>query len=245
MKLSLRKFVRHLVVSFLSAVVVGAALANPATIPVQPDADDPRNLRPRIWIQRHEDFLVVAKQGGIEVLFFGDSVDAWRGKAGGKIWERYFASMHAANFGIGGDRTQHVLWRIEHGELDSLKPKVVVLMVGNNNTPVNTAAEVVEGVGAVVANIRVRLPGAKLLLLGIFLGDQKDSPLRRKTEEVNAGIAKLADGKAIRFLGIGPKFLNPDGSISTELVPDGHHPNEQGYVVWAEAMKDSIVELLK
>ena len=244
MKPLTQMLLRLLILSLSLIATKAAILANPATVPVQPDADDRRNSRPRKWIQRHEDFLEVAKKGGIEVLFIGDSVDAWRGK-GREIWERYFASMHAANFGIGGDRTQHVLWRIEHGELDGLKPKVVVLMVGYNNTPVNTAPEVVEGVETVVSKIRAKLPAAKILLLGIFLGDQKDSPLRQKTEDVNAGIAKLADGKALRFLGIGRKFLNPDGSISTELVPDGHHPNEQGYVVWAEAMKEPIAEFLK
>src|SRR5258708_25934265 len=139
---------------------------------IQPAPREPR------WITRHRGFVEIAKKGGIEVLFLGDSItDFWRSEdkqRGGKaIWNANFAPLRAANFGVSADRTQHVLWRIENGELDGLKPKVVVLMIGTNNAslkrddvmPHNTAAEAVEGVTAVVKELRAKLPDSKILLL--------------------------------------------------------------------------------
>ena len=211
--------------------------------------------RDEAWLRRHEGFIEQAKAGGIEVLFLGDSItDFWRDPNRGKtLWDEHFAPLHAANFGISADRTQHVLWRIDHGELDGIKPKVVVLMIGTNNTgfardkvtPRNTVPETIEGVTAIVKSLRQKLPETKILLLAIFPRGEKDSPQRGQVNEVNAAIAKLDDGEFVHFLDIGPKFLWPDGTLSKDVMPDLLHPNEVGYAIWAAAIKKPLSDLLK
>jgi lysophospholipase L1-like esterase len=244
MKASRSIILRSLVVSALLVPSAWAVETNSAVVPAP---------RPGAWIQRHEGFVEIAKKGGVEVLFLGDSItDFWR-NTGKPVWEQNFAARHAANFGISADRTQHVLWRMDHGELDGIKPKVVILMIGTNNcgferdgkTPRNATPEVIEGVTAVVKEIRAQLPKSKILLLGIFPRAEKGAPIRDQIKEVNAAIAKLDDGKYVRFLDIGPKFLEPDGTLSREIMPDLLHPSAKGYQIWADAIKEPLAELLK
>jgi lysophospholipase L1-like esterase len=150
-------------ITFLSLFIAASALAeNPAIIPV------PRPATVTNWISRHEGFVALAKNGGVDLLFLGDSItDGWRTK-GSNVWDRVYAPRRAANFGIGGDRTQHLLWRIDHGELDNLSPKVIVLMIGTNNSNSDSADEVAEGVEKIIAEIRARCPDSRILLLAIF-----------------------------------------------------------------------------
>src|SRR5262249_29036082 len=117
------------------------------------------------WLKRHEGFVDIAKKGDVNVLFLGDSItDAWGGEghnpkaAGTAVWKKIFEPLKAANFGIGGDRTQHVLWRIQNGELDGIKPKVAVLMIGTNNTGQDSAAQIAEGITEIVKAIRQKSP---------------------------------------------------------------------------------------
>jgi lysophospholipase L1-like esterase len=221
--------------------VTNAVASNTATNPV------PLGAR---WIARHENFVAQAKQGGIDILFMGDSItDFWRGR-GSNVWNKYYAPQHAANFGISGDRTQHVLWRIDNGELDGIKPKVVVLMIGTNNTKqnnriVNTTAEIIQGVTAIVNDIRAKLPDSKILLLGIFPRGNLDDPQRAQVAVVNTVLAKLDDGAMVRFLDIGPKFLEADGTLPKSIMPDSLHPNEHGYQIWADAMNPTLDEMMK
>jgi lysophospholipase L1-like esterase len=181
----------------------------------------------------------------------GDSItDFWRNR-GGNVWNQIYAPRHAANFGISGDRTQHVLWRIDHGELDGVHPKVVVLMIGTNNTGSdrstrrNTVPEVAEGVRAVVNEVRTRLPDSKILLLGIFPRATLNNPLRAQVALINTLMAQLDDGKMVRYLDIGPKFLEFDGTLPRSIMPDGLHPNAKGYQIWADAMEPTLDEMLK
>jgi lysophospholipase L1-like esterase len=235
----------------LGALLI-AAVSVTANTAVDPVPRDPS------WVKRHEGFVEIAKQGGVDVLFLGDSItDFWRSEnktRGGKaVWDENFAPLHAANFGINADRTQHVLWRMQHGELDGLQPKAVVLMIGTNNTglerdkvtPRNTTAEATEGVTAVVAGLRAKLPAAKILLLAIFPRGEKGDPIRDQIKDINTALARLDDGKFVYFLDIGPKFLEPDGTLSKEIMPDLLHPSEQGYQIWAAAIKEPLARLLK
>jgi lysophospholipase L1-like esterase len=200
------------------------------------------------FLAKHESFLKRGKEGPIGVLFLGDSITA--GWAGSKpIWDKYYGMYQPANFGIGGDRTQHVLWRIANGELDGIDPKVVVLMIGTNNSG-SSAEDILKGDTAIVNQIHSKLPKAKLLLLGIFPRgmDPKDAgtaKLREKLATVNVGLAKLDDGKQTRYLDIGPKFLAPDGVLAKDIMPDALHPNAKGYQIWAEAMQPLLDELMK
>jgi beta-glucosidase len=219
-------------------------ITNTAIIPVPRDSD---------WMKRHDSFVEQARAGGIDLLFLGDSItDFWRSR-GSNVWHTYYGSRHAANFGISGDRTQHVLWRMDHGEVDGIKPKVVVLMIGTNNTGKerdgktirNTAPEAVEGITAVVHEIRAKLPESKILLLAIFPRGDKTNPMRDELREINLQLALLADGKAVKFLDIGPHFIEPDGNISKDVMPDLLHPSEKGYQIWAKAMDPTLDQMLK
>ncbi len=221
------------------------SVTNTAVIPVL-------RKSPADWVARHEGFVAEAKQGGVDLLFLGDSItDFWRNR-GSNVWNQYYAPRHAANFGISGDRTEHVLWRIDHGELDGIKPKVVVLMIGTNNTgkerngqPRNTVPQVVAGVQTVVRDIREKLPASKILLLGIFPRGNFDDLQRSQVALVNTVIAKLDDGRTIRYLDIGSNFLQDDGTLPKSIMPDLLHPNEQGYEIWAKAMEPTLAEMLK
>ena len=196
------------------------------------------------FLAAHNNFMK-RKEKPIDVLFLGDSITAgWNG-GGRKVWEERYSKLNAANFGIGGDRTQHVLWRIQEGELDGIKPKVVVLMIGTNNSG-SSAEDITKGVKAIVTQIHTKLPESKLLLLGIFprKPDAKD-PARAKLQAVNAELAKLDDGKQTRYLEIWKQFLTEDGTLTKEIMPDALHPNEAGYKIWAESMQPLLDEMMK
>ncbi len=207
---------------------------------------------PTNWVARHESFLAEAMQAKYNIVFIGDSItDGWR-KGGLGVWNKYYAPRGALNLGIGGDRTQHVLWRIEQGELAGLNPKAVVLMIGTNNTGKekdgsvrNSTEEIIEGVTAVVKAIRAKLPRSKLLLLAIFPRGTVDAPQRAQIQEINAALAKLEKGSKIKFLDIGKVFLADDGSIPKTIMPDLLHPNAEGYQRWAGAMEPTLAKMLK
>ncbi len=194
------------------------------------------------WMKLHESFLDQAKKGNIEVLFLGDSItQGWNSNG---VWKRFYGPRHAANFGIGGDRTEHVLWRIEHGEIDGIHPRVVVLMIGTNNSGSNTADEIALGIAAIVKELRQRLPETKVLLLGIFPRGQKPDATRAKLEEVNRQVSRLDDGSHVTYLDIAKAFLNPDGTLSREIMPDYLHLTAKGYRLWADAIEPTLWRLL-
>jgi lysophospholipase L1-like esterase len=221
----------------------------PATQPV-PSATIP--VIQRGTDNRHAEFLEVARRGNIDLLFLGDSItDRWRRPNQGlEVWDKYFAPLKAANFGIGADRTQNVLWRIQNGELEGFQAKCIVLLIGTNNTgppeaPRNTIEETIAGIKLVVNEIRTRQPQARLLLLGIFPRAQRpDHPQRLGNKVINAEISKLHDGRSIFFMDIGDRFLQSDGSMSQEVMPDYLHPGPKGYQIWADAIIDKVKELM-
>jgi lysophospholipase L1-like esterase len=203
------------------------------------------------WMKRHEGFSAEAKKGGIEVLFLGDSItDAWRNGAQRKLWDERFAPLKAANFGISGDRTQHVLWRIQNGEFEGLTPKVVCLMIGTNNIGQKnpeSAASAVAGIQAIVKEIHARSPKTKILLQAVFpRGEKPDHPHRAVIKEINEAAAKLDDGgKTVRFIDFGAKFAEADGTLTKQVMPDFLHLSEKGYQIWADAIREPLAELLK
>lgn len=194
------------------------------------------------WMKRHRQFLERAKQGNVDLLFLGDSIT--QGWGDNDVWKRFYGPRHAANFGIGGDRTEHVLWRIQNGELEGIEPKVVVLMIGTNNSGSATADEIAQGVTAIVKELRTRLPKAKVLLLGVFPRAEKPNATRAKLAEVNTKIAQLDDGSNVKFLDIGKVFLNEDGSISRDVMYDYLHLTGKGYRLWADAMEPTLWSML-
>lgn len=204
-------------------------------------------------MKRHEGFAEEAQKGGYEVLFQGDSItDGWRNNPAKKVWDASFAPLKAANFGISGDRTQHVLWRMQNGEFDGITlPKVVVLMIGTNNIGQKEAPEppssAVAGVEAILQLIHRKSERTKVLLLAVFpRGEKPDDPKRALVKEINAGIAKFDDdGKTVKVLDIGDRFLEPDGTIRREIMHDFLHLTEKGYQLWADAVREPLAALLK
>jgi lysophospholipase L1-like esterase len=219
------------------ALVEGAAAGdkkNPAANPEPVGAG---------WMKRHQDFVEIAKKNENPVLFVGDSItDGWRGQ---KAWKSTFEPMKAANFGIGGDRTEHVLWRLLNGELDGYTPKLVVLMIGTNNTGNNSAEQIAGGITAIVKTIHDKSKDTKVLLLAVFpRGEKADTKVRDKITEINKTIAKLDDGgKTVKFMDIGSKFTQPDGSLTKEIMYDYLHLTGKGYEIWAEAIAPTVREM--
>ena len=199
--------------------------------------------------KRHDQFLkdkaAQLEKGPIQVVFIGDSItDGWRG-GGREVWQKNYGKYNALNLGIGGDRTEHVLWRIEHGELDGLEPKAVVMMIGTNNIG-SPAAEIIAGVKADVAAVHGKLPNAKILLLGVFpRGQAATDPSRAKIKQVNEAISQLNGKEGVTYLDIGQKFLDADGTLPKSIMPDALHPNKKGYEIWAEAIQPALDELTK
>jgi lysophospholipase L1-like esterase len=212
-----------------------ACAQGPATVTPQP--------RQGSWMKQHEEFLKTAQAGNVDLLFLGDSItQGWRGAR--KTWDRFYGPRKAANFGIGGDRTEHVLWRIENGELNGIEPKVVVLMIGTNNADGSTPDEIAQGVTAIVHEIHSRLPKTKILLLAVFPRGEKPGPMRERLKSVNEKIAKLDDGSTVHYLDIGKVFLSEDGTISNKIMPDYLHLSGRGYRLWAEAMEPTLWSML-
>jgi lysophospholipase L1-like esterase len=196
------------------------------------------------FVESHESFLKRGKEGTIGVLFIGDSIThRWLDTQ--DLWEKYYGQYDPADFGIEGDKTQHVLWRFDKGELDGIHPKVVVLMIGTNNMS-DPAEAIVQGDAKIVSEIHRRLPDTKLLLLGIFpRGAKPDDAVRAKVKGINAELSKLDDGDKTRYLDIGDKFLDASGEITKEIMPDALHPSHQGYQIWADAMQPLLDEMMK
>jgi lysophospholipase L1-like esterase len=231
----------------------GTPAATPKPLPVQPPdvpavKYDAKTGEPnKGFLSQHDKYVATAKEGKAQLLFLGDSITAgWAGR-GKAVWDKSFSQWQPANFGIGGDRTQHVLWRIENGELDGIKPKAAVVMIGTNNVGGDTAEGIASGVKKIIDTIRSKTPETKILLLAVFPRGEKatGNSAREKLAKVNEIISKLADNQHVFYLDIGAKFLQQDGSISKEIMPDFLHPSEAGYQIWADAITPKLTELMK
>lgn len=224
------------VLAFVLCPALAAAQDHDAVKPVPRDGN---------WLKRHESFNERIKQGPVDLIFLGDSITQGWERAGKEVWDKFYAPRHAVNLGIGGDRTQHVLWRLDHGNIDGISPKLAVLMIGTNNSGSNTPAQIADGVAAIVKKLREKLPQTKVLVLGIFpRGADAQDPRRQTNTQANALIAKLADGQMVEYLDIGQAFLNDDGTLSREIMPDLLHLSPKGYQIWAEAIEPHVQRLM-
>jgi lysophospholipase L1-like esterase len=199
--------------------------------------------------QKHQANLAVAKEGKAELLLLGDSItDFWRNErgpfAGKQVLDKHFGQWKIANFGIAGDTTQGVLYRLLNGEGEGFSPRAVMLMIGTNNTGRNTAEEIAEGIGAVVSLLRKCFPESRILLLGVFPRGAANDPVRQTIREINNTISKLDEGDTVKYLDIGAKFLNPDGNIPADVMSDALHPSSKGYEIWAEAVANTLSKLM-
>ncbi len=242
--------------SLLSFMAI-AALGQPATAtPEAPQAataavaPQPVSVIPipqtSPWMRRHESFNNRVKQGNVDLLIIGDSItQGWEGP-GKDVWSKYYKDRNAVNLGISGDQTQHVLWRLENGNIDGISPKLAMLMIGTNNANnKQTSEEVAAGVKAIVEKLREKLPQTKILVLAIFPRGADDQDTKRQTNmKANEIISKLADDKMVFYLDINDKFLDSDRKLSKDIMPDLLHPNTKGYEIWAEAVEPTIAKLM-
>ena len=187
------------------------------------------------------------KASAIQLVFDGDSITSWfanysgPGNSGVEIWKERYAKLGAFDFGIPGDSTQHLLWRLANGQMNGIHPKLILLLIGTNNLGLNTDEEIIEGIEAIVNQYRKLCPNAVILLQGIFPRERLASnPIRSRIKAINKKIATFANGKSVIFMDLGDKFLQPDGSITTEIMRDYLHPNESGYRIWADAIQPYV-----
>lgn len=216
-----------------------AAATQPTTVVAAPRDDDG-------WKQRHNSFNERVKTGNVDLLFIGDSITHdWEGR-GKEVWGKRFAKRNAVNLGIGGDRTQHVLWRLDHGNLEGIKPKLAVLMIGTNNSngDDNTAEEIAAGITAIIGQLRAKQPQMKVLLLAIFPRGETPNSQREKNAEASRLASKIADQKMVYYLDIGDKFLAADGKLPAEIMYDYLHLTPRGYELWADAIEPLVAKLM-
>jgi lysophospholipase L1-like esterase len=198
---------------------------------------------------KHQANIEVARAGQAELLLMGDSItDFWRNEqgafAGKAVLDKNFGQWKIANFGIAGDTTQGVLYRLNDGEGRGIAPRAIMLMIGTNNTGRNTAGEIAEGIGAVVLQLRRSFPQAKILLLAVFPRGAASDPVRGVIADINQRISKLHDGTNVHYLDIGQKFLDAQGEIPKDVMSDGLHPGAKGYEIWADAVREPLTRLM-
>ena len=199
------------------------------------------------WQERHESKAIEAKKNKWDIIFLGDSITHSWETAGKKTWNKYYQKRRALNLGFSGDRTEHVLWRLDNGEFEEVQPKVVVLMIGTNNTGhrKDPPKAIAAGVEKIIERINTKSPTTKILLLAIFPRSEKVSdPQRKNNDRANALIKQLTKKDGVTYLDINERFLLPDGTLSKEIMPDLLHPKQKGYAIWAEAIEPSLRALL-
>jgi beta-glucosidase len=180
-----------------------------------------------------------------DLVFIGDSITEGWEQAGSRVWAASYGERNAANLGISGDRTQHVIRRLQNGNVRDISPRLAVLMIGTNNSEDDTPEQIADGITAIVHELRARLPTTRILLLAIFPRGPDDQDQRRRTNDrVNALISALADVPMVSFLDINREFLSPDGTLDPDVMPDLLHLSEAGYAIWAEAMEPELQRLL-
>ena len=199
------------------------------------------------WLPRHETKLKEVSGGDINLIMIGDSIThGWEGN-GKTVWDEYYKNRKPVNLGFSGDRTEHVIWRLQNGEIDVISPELAVLMIGTNNTghrqdpPEDTAL----GIKYIIEEFRKRLPKTKILLLAIFpRSESPDDKLRIINDNINRIISAYADNRHVFYLDINNHFLDENGKLSKEIMPDLLHPNEKGYRIWAGAMEPVISKIM-
>ena len=230
-----------------AAVLAGTLLADPVrSLNAEPQSNDPNSW----WQKRFAEKQELVKKGGSEVVFIGDSII--HGLEGSEAWKTKLAvaPYNALNLGFSGDRTEHVLWRLDHGELDGYKAKVIVLMIGTNNTghrsrADETPVDTIVGINEIVRRIRQKQPQAKIILHPIFPRGEKPTDEKRvRNEIVNESIKQLADGQTVFLCDFNDFLTEPDGTLSKDVMPDFLHPNAKGQKIWVRAVLPVINRLL-
>jgi len=237
------------------AGALALVIAAPMSAAAQAPAGRPAPRSDRNSQLAHEQLLQKAAQGRIDLYFAGDSiVRRWGATDYPELlahWRANFHGWNAGNFGWGADSTQNILWRLQNGELDGVNPKVIVLLAGTNNVGrtlppdggASTIADVARGIGAIVETMRAKAPRAAIVLTAIFPRNDNIAVMPI-INGINERIAKLSDGRAVRYLNVNDRLATPDGVLREGMMHDRLHPTVKGYQVWADALKPILTELL-
>ncbi len=203
------------------------------------------------WGARHEAKLreIAEKGREIDLVFLGDSItQGLERPTSAKIVAETFPGMTVLNLGYNADKTENVLWRLRNGEVDGLSPKVLVLMIGTNNSghrpdpPEITA----QGIGMILEDVKKRMPNTKVALLSIFpRGATPDDPVRQLNEKINLLLPSLADGKTVFHIDINSAFLDANNTVPPDIMPDRLHPSDIGNALWMQALKPRLAPLLQ
>ena len=199
------------------------------------------------WRTKCEHFKSFPGREHLTLVFLGDSITESWSETGKQVWDKYYSHRQVANFGISGDRTQHLLWRIENGTLDGLHPRLVVVLIGTNNIKDerNSPEETAAGIAAVTSALVEKLPDSRILLLGVFpCGDSPACKNRQDAVAVNRILQRTITNERVEFLNLEHEFLEADGSLSNKVFPDYLHLTEVGYQRWAEALECKISAIL-
>lgn len=191
------------------------------------------------WLMRHNKKMAL-RDPGVELVLIGDSITHGWEDPGKAVWQEHFGDMHSLNLGYSADRTEHVLWRLEHGEVEGLSPKLAVVMIGTNNTGhrMDPPEAIAAGVEAILAELEERLPETSVLLLAIFpRAAEPIDPMRVNNRETNRLLAELAAERRVQFADINEAFLADDGELPLDVMPDLLHPNAAGYEIWARQLE--------
>jgi lysophospholipase L1-like esterase len=229
------------------ALLLGwTAISTGGAVPNEPRT--PESAITPVERSRHTDFLreIKAGHGDFDFVLIGDSITDWWQKRNGPDTYARFAPWKPLDLGVAAETTEEVLWRLLNGELDGIHPKVIMLMIGTNNIGRGDQPEwVVAGVKKILETIRIKQPQAKILLLAIFpRSASSQDAIRKRVEETNKLLPALADGANIFYMDIGPRFLDAQGNLSKEIMPDLLHPNARGYQIWLDAVSPKLEELM-
>lgn len=226
-----------------AAPVIGGGTITWPSPPLPPGANSAIIPEPPLgWLNQFQKKIDEAhKMPSVDLIFDGDSITAgWKGGGGG-VWGHHYTKLNAFDFGNSGDTTNGVLWQVQNGQVDGLHPKLIVLLIGTNNLGHSNPEQLAGGIKAVVEEYKKHCPDAAILLQGIFPRSEKPTdPIRDKIKSINKIISGYADGKKVIFLDFGDKFLEPDGTLSKEIMPDFLHPSPKGYQIWADAIQPVI-----
>jgi lysophospholipase L1-like esterase len=246
---------RTLVIA-IAVITAAILLVTTAVLPQTISTITPEPRQSVFWLNRFDEINRRIEQGSIDLLFVGDSITHFwegtiypkdsepHGTAGQVVWDEYYSQRNAANIGIGGDKIEHILWRLDHGNIDGISPKLIVLLAGTNNAEDNTAAEIADGIVAIIDKLQLKLPDSKILLLSIFPRGEHPNDLRTILANASeTAAARIADRDKVLYMDIAANFLSNDGILSPDIMPDALHPNEQGYRIWAESIEPIVSEL--
>ena len=193
------------------------------------------------WTARNTAVNEAVRSRPPEIVFIGDSITQGWEHAGAAVWARHYSERDAINMGFSGDRTQHVIWRLQNGHLEGISPRLAVVMIGTNNSGDDPSEETAEGVRAIVQELLTALPDTRVLLLAVFpRGTDATDAMRIVNDGVNERIADLAAHDRVEFLDIGGGFVEPNGMLRTSLMPDLLHLSEEGYEIWAESIDAQV-----